>query len=1084
MRLRVLWELPELMCPECNAIVPAEARFCMSCGAQVGQKCPSCGHLNGARVPICDACGHTLGDRSHWGVERRQLSVIFCDLVGSTQLAERFDPEDWREILGLFHRVCGEALGFYQAHVAQYLGDGAMAYFGYPVAYEDDPIRAVRAALRILDGLGRANRELVSRFDVELEARLGIHTGEAIVGDVGPSGADDHLVMGSTMNFAARVQSVAPSGQVAISAATAALVEGYVELQSLGSPDLKGVSKRTEIFRVVGETGASTRLQAAGGGLAPFLGRAEELEHLQSAWRETVRGGHRAIVVRGEAGIGKSRLIERFKEGAGEEACRLTIRGSPLTASSAFAPVLEALGGPLRDRAEDSSPEALATALRGWLETLEGVDPSALPLLSELFGLPGGEAAAKLQLSLSARRQRILDSLQVVLHSLRGRASLLLTVEDLHWIDPSTLTLLEQLMRKGAGHVMLLMTARPRFESPAWSSLATTLEVKRLTEAEAEGLATQVAGRVLPLLVLRELIARAEGVPLFVEELTREVTRGSPDGAELAAVPASVHASLLARFDRLGPARLVAQLGATLGREFRVDLLRSLHDGSEESVESELGKLVDAGLVTPDGDAHGAYRFHHALVQETIYRTVPKKERRQLHERVFSALEQSFPEVFEARPEVAAYHATNAGLSARAVPLLLQVGQTALKRAAVHEAEGYLNRALRQLPELDEAERPKAELSIQGALAPAYMVSHGWASKEVEVAATRQRELGFALGDGQGIFAGTWGLYTVHAVRGDMHRALELGLEVEKLGFATSDPKFNLLGLQPVSYARLMRGEFEEALECVERGRTLFDLEREKQILASFQLSPYGTLLVVEVLARWILGQQDQSSKAFMTRLELQKDIDHPPTRANLMAVGGLAYHLAGQSDVLRAQMGELQALSRAEGLTLFWCFATVLRAWAEAKEGGIVVDAVRDLERGLAEYEGIGSALHITQLLAMHADVLLMAGRPDAARAAAEKALAQIAAGHERYLEPELIRLHALALHALGDAESARAEWRRALDTANTAGAQSLALRAAMTGLEIEPGPATRDQLEAVYDRFTEGLEKPDLVAARLLLS
>jgi len=650
--------------------------------------------------------------------ERRHLTVLFCDLVDSTALASHLDPEDLRAVVRAYQATCAQVIEHFDGHIAQYLGDGLLVYFGYPQAHEDETQRAVRCGLGMVDAMGTLNTHLERVHGVRLAVRLGIHTGLVVIGEIGSGGRQEQLALGETPNIAARLQGLAAPDTVVISAATAHLVHGYFVYQPLGAQALKGLTQPLQVYRVLHESGAQTRLDVATvRGLTPLVGRDEEVGLLQRRWEQATTGMGQVVLLSGEAGIGKSRLVQVLKEHiTAEPHTRIEWRASPSHQQSALYPVIDHLQRLLRGHRAAPPAEQLR-ALEAALTASGMALSEAVPLLAALLALPLPVSYPPLTLTPQRQRQKTLETLLAWLHAETQRQPVLLIVDDLHWVDPSTLELLSLLIEQCAPmRLCLVLTARPEFHPP-WAMVAhfTALTLRRLAPAEIGRLVTHVVGdKAFPPAVLQEVVRKTDGVPLFVEELTKTVLESGllqerEDRYELSgllpplAIPATLHDALMARLDRLAAVKVVAQLGATIGRTFTYELIQAVAQLDAATLQGALAQLVEAEVVAQRGLLPQAtYTFKHALVQDAAYQSLLRSTRQQYHQQIAQVLEAQFPDICETQPELLAHHYTEAGLSAQALSYWQRAGQRAMERSGYRETVACFEQALMALRRLPE----------------------------------------------------------------------------------------------------------------------------------------------------------------------------------------------------------------------------------------------------------------------------------------------------------------------------------------------------------------------------------------------
>ncbi len=1035
--------------------------------------------------------------------ERRQLTVMFCDLVDSTRLSGQLDPEDLREVVRAYQGACAEVIEHVDGHIAQYLGDGLLVYFGYPQAHEDDAQRAVRAGLGIVRATQTLNTHLEQRHGVRVAVRLGIHTGLVVVGEIGSGSHQENLALGETPNIAAHIQGVAAPDTVVISAATFRLVQGYFISEPLGARSLKGVAAPVPVYRILGESGVQNRLDAvAPTRLTPLVGREKEVALLQRRWEHTKAGMGQVVLLSGEAGIGKSRLVHVLKAHVADELpTRIEWRGSPYHQQSALYPVIDHLHHLLQWHQDDPPHDKLRTLEVTLASSGLGLS-EAVPLLAALLSLPLPASYPPLTLTPQRQRQQTLDTLLAWLYAEARRQPVLLIVEDLHWVDPSTLELLSLLIDQGASvRLCLVLTHRPEFHPP-WTMVAhlTSLTLSRFAPAQIERLAIHVASdKALPPAVLQEVVRKTDGVPLFVEELMKTVLElGLLEEQEDCytlhgplpplAIPSTLHDALLARLDRLAAAKVVAQLGATLGHTFAYDLMHAVAPLDAVTLQEALSQLVEAELVAQRGlPPQATYTFQHALIQDTAYQSLLKSTRQQYHQRIAQVLEARFPETVETQPELLAHHYTEAGLSVQAIRYWQRAGQRATQRSAHVEAIGHLTEGLELLKTLpDTPERAQQELTLQIALGVPLTTTKGYATLEVEKAYTRARELCRQVGETPQLFPVLRGLWRFYIARGKLQTARELGEQLLSLAQSIQDPAFLLPAHLALGETLLWLGELAPARAHLEQGIALYDPQKHRS-RTSVQ-DPGVVCLSHTAVVLWLLGYPDQTLKENHKALTLAQELSHPHSLAFAqdIAAGLHQWRREGQAAQERAEAA--MTLSTKQGFTQWLAMGTILQGWALAEQGQ-GEEGIAQLQQGLAAWRATGAELGWPWFLAMMAEAYGKGRQTEDGLTVLAEALALVHKTGERFYEAELYRLQGelLRMRALPDEQQTAACFRQALEIARYQQAKSLELRAAMSLSRLwqRQGKcdAARQVLAEVYGWFTEGFDTADLQEARALL-
>jgi class 3 adenylate cyclase/tetratricopeptide (TPR) repeat protein len=1013
--------------------------------------------------------------------ERRQLTVMFCDLVDSTELAGKLGAEELREVIRAFQEATAQVVERFEGYVAQYLGDGLLVYFGWPQAHEDDAERGVRAGREILQSLEAVNGRLSASHGVELEARVGIHTGPVVLGEVGGGGKRETLALGETANVAARIQGQADPGAVLISGETLDLVRGIFVTETLAPRALKGVAVPLALHRVIAPSGVRSRLDVAGDRLSRFVGRQEELGIMADRWEQ-------AAFLSGEAGLGKSRLALVLREQlSARPHTWLECRSSPYTQASALHPVIELVEQGLAFRPDDA-PEARRRKVEDGV-AIAGLDSSgAVPLVADLLGVPLGDAWPPLQLSPERQRERTFETLVGWLLALGELQPVLLLIEDLHWSDASSLELFGRLIEQiPTSRVLMLLTARPEFEVP-WTHPKswTPLTLGRLRKPQARDLIRSLSeARPLPEAAEDEIIERADGVPLYLEELTRAAVESEEEGAPLT-IPATLQDSLMARLDRLSAAKEVAQLASVLGREFSYALLEASAEIDEASLRHGLERLVYADLVFQRGTPPAAhYTFKHALIQERAYESLLQKRRREVHARVARAIEERFPERAEAEPELLGQHWEGAGKIERAIVQYQRAGERATERSAHQEAIAHLDHGIALLDALPEgSERDRLELELRIASGPPLTAVRGFGTPELQQTYTRARELCDGTGEDLRLLRPIRGLAAHHWLHGDLELGLELGQQALRLAEQAGDI-FALVHCHTVIGQPLyFLGRLTEALEHNERAVALYDPVEHGSL---GHVTGYDEGCVSHGFASWTfwaLGYPDRSLERGRRAIEIGREVQHPLGLAHAWASQALTHRWRGEAEASRACAEEAIELASGAGFPLYRGMGLVLRGWADVEAGG-GEKAVAEAQRGLVEAAQVGTVSGAPYFLLALAQCQGLVGRYEDAIGALDASLA----ANQPVFASELKRVKGEILLQTGKPTEAEAEtlFRDAVEVARHQEARSFELRAAtsLARLWQRQGKQheARDLLRPVYDWFTEGFDTKDLEDAKALL-
>lgn len=1062
----------------------------------------------GHRRKILQAVGELPAARSQAAdlriphrAERRHLTVMFCDLVGSTALSARLDPEDLQELLRVYFARVDDVAGRHGGFVAKYLGDGALIYFGYPEAHEDDTERAVRAGLALVNSIS----DLTAAGE-RLSARVGIATGLVVIGDlVGVGEAQERGIAGETPNLAARLQGLAENGAVVIAETTRRILGDLFELSALAPSSLKGFAEPVLAWRVIGEGRAESRFEALHGTrVTPLVGRDEELDLVLSRWRQVKAGGGHVALISGEPGIGKSRLVLALRERLQEESkASLSYACSPHHANSALFPFvtqLERAAG----FARDDACEVRLDKLESLLQEAATKPNNAVALFAELLGIPIGSRHALAAMSPLQKKGLLFRAFLAQLEGVAARGPVLVVLEDVHWLDPTSRELFDQMVeRLQRLPVLLVATFRPEL-SPPWIGFphVTLLTLNRLAQAQARSLIERVAGaKALPPEVLEQILARTEGVPLFTEELTKAVLESGLLGdtgdryvldgpLPPLAIPATLHDSLMARLDRLAPAKEVAQIGACIGREFDHELLAAVVPLPEADLAAALDRLVAAELVFRRGIPPATtYIFKHALVRDAAYQSLLRKSRQDLHANIANALEKGFPHTFEARPELVARHFDEAGLFEEAVGYWLRAGRLSAARSANVEAIAHLRSGLLSLAALPPGEpRSRLELSLQLALGGPLLATKGFASSHVEAVYQRAQELSRELDSDKDLFTAIRGLGYVYHVRANLREATRLVAEVVDLARRIGEPAMLAEAYHSAGAQTFHLGTFQAAHDWYHQSIEAGDYR------GRFHSEVYGINMGVFCRAYlshcdWHLGYPDRALQTAEEALALAREVAHPFSIALALDYLAMLHQFRREPEAVLRIAEEARSLCLEHRFDYYRSWSTLVRAWAVA-EANSPEEGLAAYDAALHEFRETGAELRMPHHLCLLAAVQRKAGR----RGAGLRLVAEASQIAERNLESwcnaeiERERGELLLLDSSDDArEEAVAAFRRAIRIAADQGAKMLELRAsaALARLWAQCGEREKalDVLTPIYDWFTQGFDTPDLHRASTLL-
>ncbi len=1031
--------------------------------------------------------------------ERRQLTVMFCDLVGSTALSAILDPEELNGLIKSYRGVCGAVVSRYAGHVAQYLGDGILAYFGWPVAFEDAAERAVRSALEIIEAV----KAIPSAKP--LEVRIGLATGPVVVGeDSAEEGGEAGLAVGVTPNIAARLLALANPGEIVIADVTRRLLGNAFSLADLGRHALKGIEQPVQAWRLDEARRVEGRFKAAHAGIAiaPLVGREDEADLLERCWQLARTGSGQVVHIGGQAGIGKSRLAQGLRERILDPHKALHYQCSPFHLNSPLHPFIEEIEESAGFAREDT-PEQRFEKLEAALVDLAPHVENALPLFAALLSLPTGRYAP-LQFSPQKQKEKTLEALVDRVRTFALRDPLIVVFEDIHWIDPTSQDLLELLVSIVKSiPVLLVMTYRPEYEPPWNGSHLNTLTLNRLNREQGAVLVESVTrGKGLPAEVLEEVLARTDGIPLFVEELTRSVLesgllRDEGDHYVLQgplsalAIPVSLRDSLMARLDRLGEVKDLAQIGACIGREFSFELLQPIASLHTDALDEELEKLVDAGLVSRNGATPNAiYMFKHALVQDAAYESLLRSRRSEIHSKIAEVLENQFADRVANKPEWLAHHHTQAGHLRKAIPLWQRAGTLAVERVALKEAVAHFTKGLGLIEQLAPSQdRDSVELTIREPLNAAWTGLRGWAAPEVGENAMAILRLAESLGNQKNLSLALWWVWTNTITQG---RIGDSQLWADRLlaeGHAANENDVKCFGHLTAMVQYMLNGRIAESREQADLALALYDPRSADQWI---QMTGHNLRTFVEVYACqliWIMGYPDQAAKLSDECVVRARGEGHAFSLVWALTFSAYVFAYRREPDRFLERLAEADQLAREQGLTFIHEVSVPQARGIAALQNHHPAEAIALLRQGIERWTKTGGHVRIPLLKSALAIAVELAGNTSTALKLVDECIEQIErpSGQERLWLAEVLRCKGWILMRTGRDQEAEAILRASIDCARQQQARSWELRSSTTlaTLLLSRGKSNeaRSLLTPICEWFTEGMETLDLAEARGLL-
>ncbi len=1128
-----------MKCPNCQFENREGSKFCLKCGEKLEFKCLKCGkHLPNEAV-FCDECGHKLilpsepspkkifidekvekiqrylpggltekilSQKDKIEGERKQVTVMFCDMEGFTRLSEKLDPEDVYAIMDQVYEILIHKVHDYEGTVNEMTGDGIMALFGAPIALEDAPQRAIRSSLAIHRKMASLSEKLKQgkKDCPQLKMRIGIHTGPVIVGTLGNDLRVEFKAVGETVNLASRMEGLAGPGTTYVTEATFKLTEGFFRFEALGERKVKGKDEPVRAYRVITPSTRRTRFDvSAERGLTPFVGRERELELLLDGFERSKYGRGQAFSIMSDAGGGKSRLLYEFRKAiANEDATFLEGKCLSYSRGVAYHPVIDILKSNF-DIQEDDDSISIAEKAKRSLKELDVDEASTLPYILQLLSVNDSDIE-KIPISPEARKDRIIEALKRIIVKGSEIRPLIIAIEDLHLMDKSSEDILKAILESMTGaRVFLIFTYRPEFVPPwAVRSYHSQVNLNRLSNRESLSIVIYLLDTENIVSDLENLILeKTEGVPFYIEEFTKslrdikaivrekKICRLKKD-IQNVDIPSTIQDVIMARIDSLPEAvKIVLQIGSVIEREFSHTLLKLVTDLPKDELLSHLSVLKDAELVYERGVyPQSTYIFKHALIKDVSFQSLLKSTRQKYHRKIAQVLEQHFPGTAERHPEVLGHHFTEAGLGEQAIPYWRNAGEIAIRRSANLEAIDHLNKALEMLQTLPEKpELVEKELELQIALGPALMAIKGYTAPEVEKAFARARDLCQQLGETPQLFAILRGLWGFYIVRNELKTALDLGEQCLALAQRAQSPVWSLWAYFMLGQSLFHLGELGSSREYFEKGLSLYDIQKRRSHRAL--QDPGVSCLSYAAVALWLLGYPDQALTKSRQALTLAKDLSHPFSLAYAMNMAAVFYQIYHDVNETQKHAKTGNALCIEQGIPYWLAYGPILMGWALTEQGK-GDEGIKQTRQGLDAYSATGSELALPYFLFLLIDAYKKAGQAEDGLVVLAEALSIVDKTSERWWEAELHRLKGTLLLAVSSNNEADAEvcFHQALAITRKQSAKSLELRAAMnlSRLWLKQGKKdeARQMLSEVYGFFKEGFDTVDLKAARGLLN
>ncbi len=1038
-------------------------------------RCPRCRFENPAGFKYCGECGLSLTDQSvvpddHSAreSERRQITVMFCDLVNSTQISTGMDPEQFHDLIRKYQEMTARVIQRFDGHIAQYLGDGIVVYYGYPKAHEDDAQRAIYAAEEIIKEIGILSSQLSNSVEMlehtPLEIRIGIHSGPVMVGEVGKRGKSEHLALGDTPNIASRLQQVSEPNTVVISSDTLKIVEGYFEVSSLGSHEFKGLRDPIVLYQVDSLSGAPDRFEAkAIKGLSPFVGRDAQLNNLLDEWRLVESGKKRVVSLKGEVGIGKSRLIRELKDRVLSDGIRIVgLQCSPYFQNSSLYPVINYFEQYLEFTNSDEDTTKL-TKMENFLDLYEFDLSEAVPLFTSLLSVAPSEKYPPLALSPVRQRKKTFEVLSDLLKRVAGKERLLFIVEDIHWADPSTLEFLNLLISAEDSYpAMILYSTRTETE-PDWEpeGSITDLILERFQDHQSEQMVrTALNDKDFPDEIMKMLIDKSDGVPLYIEELTNTLVESGvvqefEDRYDIAEhidtihLPLTLKDLLMQRIDNQSAAKDVAQLGSSIGREFSYELINEVYESDAQTLQNKLSKLVDAGLLYRyDMPLYVNYEFKHALIRDAAYESILRSKRKDYHRSIAEVLESKFPDQVESRPELVAHQYTEAGIMNKAVEYWQKAGQKSIESAAYTEGITHYNKGLDLLsffPESDE--KAFQEIAYRTSLGGALIDIRGYASEEIENQYSIANEIRQNLEtkiESSEHYRILHGLWLYYSFTGKAREAVELAQQLVKVAENEGIPFLLIGAYQAAGLTYHFGGYHKIALDYVEKLREIYDSQKEPPIVR-VGADPTVSALAVCMVSHLILGDPEKGAEWGKESIEIAYRTKHPYNIVFAKSVSLFMPYIMGDFESLHKDSKQIIDEQQPYDFPLFLATNTMFHGYSQACLGDTHA-GLETYNKGFEMFNFIGTKLYLAFSYSLLAQIYDLCGEQSVALEHINNGLKAVDNYGDRCYEAELYRHKGEVLIKMSDEDEAEKCFMKSLEVAHKQQAKLWELRTTLS--------------------------------------